>query len=135
MVRTHESYIAFYLINGIDFRFGKEDICLNVMPLCHVNSTFFTLNVLYVGGTVVIHPARSFNPLRLFEIIASEKITFISLVPTHYQMILSVDPEIRRRYDLSSIKKLLCSSAPVRKEIKLGIMDYFPGANLYEGYG
>jgi len=135
VVRTHESYIAFYLINGIDFRFSKDDICMNVMPLCHVNSTFFTLNVLYLGGTVYVHPARSFKPTEIFEIIQREKITFISLVPTHYQMILSVPAEERKKYDLSSIKKLLCSSAPVRKEIKLAVMECFKGVELYEGYG
>jgi acyl-CoA synthetase (AMP-forming)/AMP-acid ligase II len=135
VVRTHESYVAFYLINGIDFRFTRSDVCMNVMPLCHVNSTFFTLNVLYVGGCVYVHPARSFNPREIFDIIQKQKITFISLVPTHYQMILGLPEEERRAYDLSSVHKLLCSSAPVRKEIKLGIMDCFKGVHLYEGYG
>jgi len=135
VVRTHESYVAFYLINGIDFRFTRDDVCMNVMPLCHVNSTFFTLNVLYVGGCVYVHPARSFNPREIFDIIQKQRITFISLVPTHYQMILGMPEEERRAYDLSSIRKLLCSSAPVRKEIKLGIMDCFSGVQLYEGYG
>ncbi|MEJ2399575.1 MAG: AMP-binding protein, partial [Gammaproteobacteria bacterium] len=35
VVRSHESHIAFYLINGIDFGFNEHDICMNVMPLCH----------------------------------------------------------------------------------------------------
>ncbi|MFH1435921.1 MAG: AMP-binding protein [Pseudomonadota bacterium] len=135
VVRTHESYTAFYLINGIDFRFGRSDICMNVMPLCHVNSTFFTLNVLYVGGAVYVHPARSFKPAEIFDIIQREKITFISLVPTHYQMILSVPPDQTKKYDLGSVRKLLCSSAPVRKEIKMQIMELFKGVDLYEGYG
>ena len=36
---------------------------------------------------------------------------------------------------MSSIRKLLCSSAPVSKEMKLAIMDFFPGVELYEAYG
>jgi acyl-CoA synthetase (AMP-forming)/AMP-acid ligase II len=135
VVRTHESYTAFYLINGIDFRFSRDEICMNVMPLCHVNSTFFTLNVLYVGGCVYVHPARSFKPIEIFEIIQREKITFISLVPTHYQMILSVPVAERQGYDFGSIRKLLCSSAPVRRQTKLEIMECFKGVQLYEGYG
>jgi acyl-CoA synthetase (AMP-forming)/AMP-acid ligase II len=135
VVRSHESYTAFYLINGIDFRFHRREVCMNVMPFCHVNSTFFTLNVLYLGGKVYVHPARSFQPLEVFGIIEREKITFISLVPTHYQMMLSVAPAERSKFDLSSVDKLLCSSAPVRKEIKLGIYELFPGVQLYEGYG
>ena len=61
VVRSHESHIAFYLINAIDFGFNEHDICLNVMPLCHINSTFFTFTFLYIGGSVYIHPARSFR--------------------------------------------------------------------------
>jgi acyl-coenzyme A synthetase/AMP-(fatty) acid ligase len=38
VVRSHESYTAFYLVNGVDFRFHGDEVCMNVMPLCHVNS-------------------------------------------------------------------------------------------------
>jgi len=134
VVRSHESHIAFYLINAIDFGFNEHDVCLNVMPLCHINSTFFTFTFLYVGATAYIHPARSFRAEEILEIVEKEKITFISLIPTHYALILNVPPEARRR-DVSSIRKLLCSSAPVRKDMKLAIMDFFPGVELYEAYG
>ncbi len=134
VVRTHESHIAFYLINAIDFGFNEHDVCLNVMPLCHINSTFFTFTFTYIGGSVVIHPARSFRAEEILEIVAREKISFISLIPTHYNLILSAAPEARR-HDRSSIRKLLCSSAPVRKSMKLAIMDFFPGVQLYEAYG
>jgi acyl-CoA synthetase (AMP-forming)/AMP-acid ligase II len=33
------------------------------------------------------------------------------------------------------MRKLLCSSAPVWKDMKLAIMDFFPGVELYEAYG
>ncbi len=134
VVRSHASHISFYLINGIDFKFDQHDICLNVMPLCHINSTFFTFTFLYIGASVYIHPGRSFQAEQILEIIEREKITFISLIPTHYNLILDV-PEEKRQFDISSIRKLLCSSAPVRKSMKLAIMDFFPGVELYEGYG
>jgi len=134
VVRTHESHIAFYLINAIDFGFNEHDVCMNVMPLCHINSTFFTFTFTYIGGSVYIHPARSFRAEEILEIVEREKITFISLIPTHYNLILNASPEARR-YDRSSIRKLLCSSAPVRKSMKLAIMDFFPGVQLYEAYG
>jgi acyl-CoA synthetase (AMP-forming)/AMP-acid ligase II len=104
------------------------------MPLCHINSTFFTFTFTYIGGTAYIHPARSFIAEGILEIIEREKVTFISLIPTHYSLILNVSEESRRR-DVSSIRKLLCSSAPVRKDMKLAIMEFFPGVELYEAYG
>ncbi|MEW6258693.1 MAG: AMP-binding protein [Thermodesulfobacteriota bacterium] len=134
VLRSHESHVAFYLINAIDFGFSPKDICMNVMPLCHINSTYFTFTFLYIGGSVYVHPARSFRPEEILKIIEREKITFISLIPTHYNLILNV-PEENRTYDVSSIRKLLCSSAPVRKQVKMDIMEFFPGVELYEGYG
>jgi acyl-CoA synthetase (AMP-forming)/AMP-acid ligase II len=135
VVRTHESYTAFYLINAIDFDYKEDDICLTVMPLCHVNSTFFSFAFTYIGATVYLLSARKFDPVKIFELIDKEKITFISLIPTHYNLMLSVSEDVRKRYNLSSIRKLLCSSAPVRRKTKLGIMELFPGVRLYEGYG
>ncbi len=134
VVRSHRSHIAFYLINAIDFGFSEHDICMNVMPLCHINSTFFTFTFTYIGASVYIHPAQSFRADEILEIIEREKITFISLIPTHYNLILNASEEAKKR-DVGSIRKLLCSSAPVRKSMKLAIMDFFPGVQLYEGYG
>ena len=134
VVRSHESHIAFYLINAVDFGFSAHDICMNVMPLCHINSTFFTFTFLYIGGSIYIHPAQSFRPEEILQIVEREKITFISLIPTHYNLILNVS-EQGRKDDVSSITKLLCSSAPVRKSMKTAIMEFFPGVELYEGYG
>jgi acyl-CoA synthetase (AMP-forming)/AMP-acid ligase II len=140
VVRSHESHIAFYLINAADFGFNEHDICLNIMPLCHINSTFFTFTFTYVGGTAYIHPARSFRAAGILDIIAREKITFISLIPTHYALILNASEEARKGAsgpapDVSSIRKLLCSSAPVSRSMKLAIMEFFPGVELYEAYG
>jgi len=135
IVRSHESYVAFYLINAADFGFTSQDICLNVMPLCHVNSTFFTFTISYVGGGVVINPARSFDPLEVLGVIEREKITFISLIPTHYNIILKAPREEASKFDVSSIRKLLCSSAPVFAECKQSIMEFFPDVELYEAYG
>jgi len=134
VVRSHQSHIAFFVLNAIDFGFSYKDICLNVMPLCHINSTLFTFTFLYLGGTAYIHPAISFRAEEILEIIEKEKITFISLIPTHYNLILNVSTEAKNR-DVSSIRKLLCSSAPVRRSMKTAIMEFFPDVELYEAYG
>jgi acyl-CoA synthetase (AMP-forming)/AMP-acid ligase II len=134
VVRSHESHIAFYLINAADFGFNEHDVCMNVMPLCHINSTYFTFTFTYIGGSVYVHPARSFRAEEILEIVEREKITFISLIPTHYNLILNA-PEQGRQRDVSSIRKLLCSSAPVRKVMKQQIAEFFPGVELYEAYG
>ncbi len=134
VVRSHESHTAYYLINANAFGFTENDICMNVMPLCHINSIYFSFTFIYLGGAVYIHPAQSFRAEEILEIVERERITFISLIPTHYNLILNA-AESAGGFDRSSIKKLLCSSAPVRKSMKLAIMDFFPGVQLYEAYG
>jgi len=135
VVRSHESYIAFYLINGCDFFFGPRDMVLTCMPLCHVNTTFFSFTVTYLGGGNYIHPARSFRPAEILKVVQEQGITFISLIPTHYNLIFSLPEEELKSYDLSSINKLLCSSAPARVEHKKAILSLIPGVRLFEGYG
>ncbi len=135
VVRSHESYIAFYLINGCDFGFSYREMVLTCMPLCHVNTTFFSFASTYFGGGNYIQPASQFRPEKILEIVEKEKITFISLIPTHYNLIFSLDDAKLKSYDLSSIEKLLCSSAPARIEHKKAILKLIPGVKLYEGYG
>jgi len=134
VLRSHESHVAYYLINAVEFGFASDDVCMNVMPLCHINSVYFTFTFLYIGAAAYIHPAMSFKGEEVLEVIEKERITFISLIPTHYSLLLNVQGEERRR-DVSSIRKLLCSSAPVRQKMKMEIMEFFPGVQLYEAYG
>jgi len=135
VVRSHESYNAFFSINALEFGFSEKDYGMIVMPLFHVNSTFYGLQFLYLGASLFVGRDKSFDPIELLSIMDGEKITFTSLIPTHYSLILEVPEETRRRFDTSSLRKLLCSSAPVRSKIKRGTLECFPGVELYEAYG
>ena len=135
VIRSHESYIAFFLINEVDYGFSEHDHGLIIMPFCHVNSTFYSFVFTYIGGSVYVHREFDFNPVEIFELIDREKVTFTSLIPTHYALMMAVPEEERNKYDLSSISSLLCSSAPVRKQTKMDIMNAFPNAKLFEAYG
>jgi acyl-CoA synthetase (AMP-forming)/AMP-acid ligase II len=135
VLRTHESYLAHYLLNNVNMGVRPTDKPLLVMPMCHVNSIYYSFCYTYVSAPVMVYNVVSFDPEDLLKTIAEYKITFTSLVPTHYVMILSLPEEVRNKYDVSSIRQLLISSAPARKELKLAIMDYFKNAELWEAYG
>ncbi len=134
-VRSHASYALFYLMNAVEFGFGRDDVGLCVMPLCHVNSVFYGFVFTYVGASVCVYDRRSFDPEHLLETLARERITFTSLVPTHYVMMLGLPAAVRARHDLRSVGKLLVSSAPARRETKREIMECFPNSRLFEAYG
>lgn len=132
-VRNHQATIAEFLINIVELGFKHDDIGLLVMPMCHINSVFYSFVFTYIGASCFVYNMTAFNPEDLLKTIEEERVTFISLVPTHYIMILS-HPN-RDRYNVSSIRKLVCSSAPVRRSTKLEIMNYFKGVYFFEIYG
>ncbi len=135
VVRSHQSYIAFYLINAVEFGFSQSDKGMVVMPLFHVNSTFYGPLFLYIGGSLFVGRDKGFDPVELLRTFSEERITFTSLIPTHYSLILNVPPAVRKQFDVRSVRKLLCSSAPARVHVKQGILECFPNVELFEAYG
>jgi fatty-acyl-CoA synthase len=135
VIKSHESLFAQYFIQIFDHDFKTDDVVLLVMPCCHVNSLYNSFSLTWVGATVMAYNLVSFDPEDLLKTFSAHKITFTSLVPTHYIMMLALPDEVKNKYDLSTIKKLLISSAPARKDTKLAILDMFPNSQLYEAYG
>jgi fatty-acyl-CoA synthase len=134
-IRSHESYVLFYLINEVENGFGRNDTGLLVMPMCHVNSIFYSFVFTYCGGGVCVYNMKSFDPEHLLRTLSKERITFTSLVPTHYIMMLALPDSVKASFNVDCVTKLLISSAPARKDTKLAIMDYFKKSQLFEAYG
>jgi acyl-CoA synthetase (AMP-forming)/AMP-acid ligase II len=103
--------------------------------MCHANSLYFSLTFIYLGASIIIEDRKSFDPEGLLAMLSREKVTFTSLVPTHYIMMLGLPAEVLDKYDVSSVAKLLVSSAPARRETKLAIMNHFNNSKLFELYG
>ncbi len=135
VVRTHDSYQAEYLLNNINMGVRPTDKVMLVMPMCHVNSIFYSFPYTLVGAPVFVYNMKSFDPEDLLRTIETYSITFTSLVPTHYIMMLALPDSVKNAIDVSSVRQLLISSAPARKELKLAIMAYFKNAELWEAYG
>jgi fatty-acyl-CoA synthase len=134
-IRSHGGSSLIALATALEMGFTRDDTALLVMPLCHANSLYFGTTFIHLGATCIIDDRRSFDPEALIATLAQEKVTFTSLVPTHYIMVLALPDEVKRRYDVSSVGKLLVSSAPARKDTKLAILEYFRNGKLYELYG
>lgn len=135
VVRSHESFMAQYLLSDMNMGVQPTDKVMLVMPMCHVNSIFYSFAYTLVSAPVFVYNMVSFDPEDLLRTIAEYRITFTSLVPTHYVMILALPDDVKNGIDVSSIRQLLISSAPARKDLKIAIMDYFKNAELWEAYG
>jgi acyl-CoA synthetase (AMP-forming)/AMP-acid ligase II len=134
-IRNHEGLAVISLVTALDMGLSCDDTALLVMPMCHANSLYFGCSFAYIGATVVVDDSKHFSPEALLATIASREITFTSLVPTHFIMALGLAEEVKARYDVSRIRKLMISSAPARKDTKLAILEYFRNSQLYELYG
>ncbi len=134
-IRSHEGNTLIALATALEMGFSKTDIGLMVMPLCHANSLYFSHTFVHLGATCVIDDRKSFEPEALLATLAGEHITFTSLVPTHYIMMLGLPEDTKARYDVSAVEKLMISSAPARRETKLAIMEFFRNGKLHELYG
>jgi len=135
VIRRHGGSTLIALATALEMGFTREDTALLVMPLCHANSLYFGTTFIHMGGSLIVDDRRSFDPEALLATLAQQRVTFTSLVPTHYIMVLGLPPEVKQRYDVSTVGKLMISSAPARKDTKLAILDHFRNGQLYELYG
>ncbi|WP_175492779.1 long-chain-fatty-acid--CoA ligase [Bacillus sp. OK048] len=135
-VITHRKMVTNLLVFAKEFGgINCTDKMLLIMPMFHGNSTWFLQMIAINGGTSVVFPSIGFNPEELLSIIQKEKITLTSLVPTMLTMILNLPENIKNKYDMSSLRMLLSSSAPIMLKTKEETLKFFSGADLYEFYG
>ncbi|MBW1785785.1 MAG: long-chain-fatty-acid--CoA ligase [Deltaproteobacteria bacterium] len=130
-MRSHRCSVL--LAMNMPINLTELDNILMIMPIFHSNSIWFGLIGVFQGTTTVIYPSGGFDPREILEIIEKEKITFSSLVPTMYTLILSL-PD-KEKYNTDSLRNLLTSSAPLTSRTKEQILEFFKNVNLFEGYG
>jgi fatty-acyl-CoA synthase len=134
-IRSHESSALLALHTALDHDLTRNDTGLLVMPLCHSNSLWYAMVLAYCGASTVIYDRKSFDPEHCLRTLSEERLTFTSLVPTHFIMMLGLPGAVRGKYRAANVTKLLISSAPARKETKLAVMEHFTNSQLLEGYG
>jgi fatty-acyl-CoA synthase len=135
VLKTHEAAVLLSLVTEIELALHRRDTALLVMPMCHANSLNFFTSFAYCGAATFVYSRRSFDPEHCLRTLAEGGATFTSLVPTQYVMLLDLPARVRQSPDLSSLRKLMISSAPARAETKLGTMELFRHAGLFELYG
>ncbi len=134
-IRTHRTSSLIAMMTCVELGFGRRDNGLLVMPMCHANSLYFFISLLSVGATTAIYSRASFDAKQCYKSISHFGITFTSLTPTHYIMLLDVPVAERDLHDVRGVSKLMISSATARVETKSAVMKMFPNAGLFELYG
>ena len=112
--------------------YGLDGDAINLVstPLYSNTTLVSVLPTLFHGGTLVI--MAKFDARRFLELADTHRVTHAMLVPVQYQRILA-DAEFDR-FDLSSFKLKLCTSAPLSPTVIAEAMARWPG-NIREVYG
>jgi len=114
-------------------RLDNDDVQLLTMPLFHMNAINTSSVSHYAGQTVIV--MERFRPEEALRLIEKYKATFSSMVPTMYSRLKNLPKETLEKYDVSSMRSLLQSSAPLPFPTKQWIVASFPKAGLHEVYG
>lgn len=127
---THRNLYANAVAMLTAFNLQDRDVMLHTIPLFHVNGWGTPHALTWVGGRHVI--IRQFNPQKVLELIARERVTGTAMTPTMVNALLNYSD--CSRYDTSSWEKLVIGGAPASVGLVRGAEKKF-GVNCYVGYG
>ncbi|MBG0830744.1 AMP-binding protein [Planomonospora sp. ID67723] len=122
---------TWFLGEVCDLRPGDE-VHLVTSPMYHSSPCAHTAFALHLGHTLVIAPR--FEPAVILELVERYRVTNAMMVPTMFHRMLLMPPEVRARYDVSSLRQVVHTGAACPVAVKKGIMDWW-GPVLYEYYG
>ncbi|MET8873256.1 AMP-binding protein [Nocardia sp. NPDC004604] len=101
-------------------------------PLYHTSPNAVAVLALRMGTNITIMPR--WDSERFLQLVDERRITQAKVVPTMLSRLLSLPPEIRSRYDVSSLTHVIHSAAPCPPTVKRAAIEWF-GDALIEFYG
>lgn len=113
------------------FGYEPDTRYLNPAPLYHAAPLRHSMVTIKMGGTVF--SMDRFDPLEALRLIEAHRITHSQWVPTMFVRLLKLPPEIRGRFDLSSMTMAVHAAAPCPIEIKRQMIDWW-GEIIHEYY-
>ncbi len=102
---------------------GPDTVTLNVGPLYHAAPLVSAMSTHRHGGTVVLPP--KFDAEQTLQAIERYGVTYAQFVPTMFIRLLRLPEEVRRRYDVSSLRAVAHSAAPCPVEVKRRMIEWF----------
>jgi long-chain acyl-CoA synthetase len=101
-------------------------------PLYHSAPNSFGIRAGRLGGALLIMPR--FDAEEFVKLVAAERIDTVFMVPTMFIRLLKLPEEVRKRYDVSSLRHVIHAAAPCPADVKRAMIDWW-GPVIYEFYG
>ena len=109
---------------------GLVPVHLPASPLMHGTGQFSTLQVLFLGGTIVTLESRHFDPHELWRVVQRERVTQIAIVGDAFAkpMLRALDEAEARGepYDLSSLLLVISSGVMWSESVKRELIARHP---------
>jgi fatty-acyl-CoA synthase len=118
------------LLGVVPYR--RDDVVYCPAPMFHsfglATFTFATV----LGATMVL--PEKFDPEDSLRLIDEHRATAASFVPVMMRRIVSLDDEVKARYDLSSLRLVMASGSVLSEDLRRAAIEVF-GDVLYDLYG
>ena len=101
-------------------------------PLYHASPNAYGRQALPNAEVLVLQ--SKFDPEQTLAMIERHRISHVVAVPTMFVRLLKLPPEVRARYDVSSLRWVTHTGAPCAIEVKRDLMAWW-GPVVYETYG
>jgi long-chain acyl-CoA synthetase len=120
---------GFLALFGSKAEDGNVHICGS--PLYHTAVLVFASASMHLGHPVVL--MDKWSPEEMLRLIEKYRVTTSHMVPTQFHRLLGLPEEVRRRYDVSSLRTMVHAAAPCPIETKQKMLDWW-GDAVFEYY-
>jgi long-chain acyl-CoA synthetase len=114
------------------WRYEEGMIYLSPAPLYHSAPQAAVNLTIRMGGTAVI--MERFDPEQYLKLVEKYRPTHSQLVPTMFSRMLKLPEEVRKKYDVSSLKIAIHAAAPCPVQVKEQMIEWW-GPIIHEYYG
>jgi bile acid-coenzyme A ligase len=102
-------------------------------PLYHSGPFITAWQCLLSGGTAVV--MSRFEAVAALELIERHRVDWVLFVPTMMLRIWRLPEPTRTRFDLSSLRRVMCTGAPCPGWLKRAWIDWLGAEKIWEAYG
>ncbi len=110
-----------------------DAVVLIAGPLFHTGPFLNARECLMRGGLVVL--MSRFDPELALQLIEAHGVQWANLVPTMLHRIWRLPEEVRSRYDLSSLRRVVSSGAPCADWLMRSWIEWIGADRMFEAYG
>ncbi len=122
------------LMEGLKFLFGFREgmTYLSPAPLYHSAPQASVAGTLRLGSTAVI--MEHFDAEQWLQLVERYRVTNCQMVPTMFSRLLRLPAEVKDRYDVSSLERIVHAAAPCPIPVKRAMIEWL-GPIITEYYG